>query len=902
MTVAKLGFEVSTGSLPAAIADLDKLVAAASRVETATGKAAAAATANLGKTAAQAESFAARIDKALNVRAGSMVGTPFAQDAMRAEDIRAYGRELDVLRAKYNPLYAAVSQYKNAVLEIKKANAVGAISHGEMTAAIERERTATLRLMEASRQQQKTALLAGGAGKSKGGSGGSQRQLSANLMYQFQDVAVTTAMGMSPAMIALQQGTQIGAALTSIGGAKEGVKGLTSALTSMFSLTNLLPIAIIGFGAAAIQWFTSAGDKAKDYNEILKQNAANVARLGPAYESAAKARQLYEGTAESTNVVNRLLGIDADDAAKMLQADVYKSLEKLRSTSVGRGTTLQGVLGLITSTMDFSGSDFMREIGRGLTDITAQVEPFRALILQFEKDGPAGVMKFREGVVSLGEAFPQFKEQAGVILTVTNDIAAAVQKNAELRSEVDMVAVSLGHMSDIMKDASLTGFGDEDGKISQYMTTLIDKFSKGQMTGQTFKDTLASLAAVQPNFAGVIGQISALTGEMEKAVAAGRGLSQTLGNSKYASMDDAQSDYKEQYKMWRRFGDDGPGGFDPDRPKTAKTGSKADPYRDLIKGAKDRIEQLKVEQKLLSQVGEAAAAYRYEQELLAQGTDKGRSLTEAQRKEIKKLADEYGRLTTALAESKMAQDLLFERDQMFRSSADQKIASALRGAGMPIDFDGYIAGLMRTNDQLKLGKDLATDFFGGISQDLRNGVDIVDALSNAFGRLGDRLLQMATDMAIQSLFSSLMGGVGGGFGTSNGFASMLGMAKGGAFGPTGITPFAKGGIFDSPTLFKFAKGTGMMGEAGPEAIMPLTRDGQGRLGVRAGGGSAGGGSGRLHITVETTVSKDGSFVSAVKNISEETTGAGISSFARSHQFSSSVDHSIKRLQGQRKLK
>jgi len=65
-------------------------------------------------------------------------------------------------------------------------------------------------------------------------------------------------------------------------------------------------------------------------------------------------------------------------------------------------------------------------------------------------------------------------------------------------------------------------------------------------------------------------------------------------------------------------------------------------------------------------------------------------------------------------------------------------------------------------------------------------------------------------------------------------------AKGGAY-DYGVRKFAKGGAFtnqivDSPTLFKFAKGTGLMGEAGPEAIMPLKRDANGNLGVRAGGG------------------------------------------------------------------
>lgn len=72
-------------------------------------------------------------------------------------------------------------------------------------------------------------------------------------------------------------------------------------------------------------------------------------------------------------------------------------------------------------------------------------------------------------------------------------------------------------------------------------------------------------------------------------------------------------------------------------------------------------------------------------------------------------------------------------------------------------------------------------------------------------------------------------------------AQTAGFAKGGAFDTMGLQEFAKGGAFtnsivDSPTMFKFAKGTGLMGEAGPEAIMPLKRDANGTLGVRTNGG------------------------------------------------------------------
>ena len=60
--------------------------------------------------------------------------------------------------------------------------------------------------------------------------------------------------------------------------------------------------------------------------------------------------------------------------------------------------------------------------------------------------------------------------------------------------------------------------------------------------------------------------------------------------------------------------------------------------------------------------------------------------------------------------------------------------------------------------------------------------------------------------------------------------------NGGAF-QNGLQTFANGGIVAGPTLFNHRFGKGLMGEAGPEAIMPLRRDSQGRLGVSVAGGS-----------------------------------------------------------------
>ncbi|MFL5035163.1 MAG: phage tail tape measure protein, partial [Microvirga sp.] len=64
------------------------------------------------------------------------------------------------------------------------------------------------------------------------------------------------------------------------------------------------------------------------------------------------------------------------------------------------------------------------------------------------------------------------------------------------------------------------------------------------------------------------------------------------------------------------------------------------------------------------------------------------------------------------------------------------------------------------------------------------------------------------------------------------------LAKGGVIARGQVMPFAKGGVVAAPTYFPLARGMGLMGEAGTEAVMPLTRGPDGRLGVSAAGASA----------------------------------------------------------------
>jgi phage-related minor tail protein len=113
------------------------------------------------------------------------------------------------------------------------------------------------------------------------------------------------------------------------------------------------------------------------------------------------------------------------------------------------------------------------------------------------------------------------------------------------------------------------------------------------------------------------------------------------------------------------------------------------------------------------------------------------------------------------------------------------------------------------------------------------GNTLVRAFASAIvgGRkLSDVLRSLALSLSRQALTGALrpLGNLLG-----EAFAGVLANAKGGAFAAGRIKPFARGGIVGGPTLFALRGGAGLMGEAGPEAVLPLARGADGRLGVRA---------------------------------------------------------------------
>lgn len=98
------------------------------------------------------------------------------------------------------------------------------------------------------------------------------------------------------------------------------------------------------------------------------------------------------------------------------------------------------------------------------------------------------------------------------------------------------------------------------------------------------------------------------------------------------------------------------------------------------------------------------------------------------------------------------------------------------------------------------------------------------------------LVNMAIANTVSGIGSLFSFGATGGSTPAGSYASAVSgiklNAKGGVYESADLSQFSNS-IVNSPTMFAFAKGAGLMGEAGPEAIMPLTRAADGSLGVRA---------------------------------------------------------------------
>lgn len=176
-----------------------------------------------------------------------------------------------------------------------------------------------------------------------------------------------------------------------------------------------------------------------------------------------------------------------------------------------------------------------------------------------------------------------------------------------------------------------------------------------------------------------------------------------------------------------------------------------------------------------------------------------------------------------------------DRDGFGRDGLDRLGERLDQSGRMTAAFEAELSRLGQVMGQTgREVSSLTSGFGGGLRRAFEgvvfDGVKLSDALKSVAQSMADTVFAVAMRPVQQAMAGALAQGVGGMLGGA------LPFADGGAFSQGRVMPFAKGGVVSQPTFFPMRGATGLMGEAGPEAIMPLRRGADGRLGVAAAGG------------------------------------------------------------------
>ena len=151
----------------------------------------------------------------------------------------------------------------------------------------------------------------------------------------------------------------------------------------------------------------------------------------------------------------------------------------------------------------------------------------------------------------------------------------------------------------------------------------------------------------------------------------------------------------------------------------------------------------------------------------------------------------------------------------------------------PDDIENALSGAEELREVLDDLEARSRSFGSAITTALKGAVIDGDSLIEVLQNIAYRFSSISLDIGLKPLETSIGSMVSG---ASNMLTSALGFSHGGV--PGRVQAFATGGVVSQPTYFPMAGGTGLMGEVGSEAIMPLKRGPDGRLGVAAGEGGA----------------------------------------------------------------
>ncbi|RMI22615.1 phage tail length tape measure family protein [Sinorhizobium meliloti] len=523
-----------------------------------------------------------------------------------------------------------------------------------------------------------------------------------NIAAQFQDIAVSAQMGMGPLQIALQQGTQLAAVLSSM---ERPVQGLGAAFLSVLSPVSLLTIGIIALAAAGLQmvdWAKLAQSALMALADVLK-TVAPYAIAAAAALALIYAPSIVVGIVNVIAVLSRLV-VAAGTVAASFTAAWLAAMGPV-------GWVIAGFSAVLAAAILFR--DEMQQIfGR---DLVADAKTGANFVI-------GSFVAAYHDIKFLWDQFPNVIGAAA--------IGAA---NAVIKSMTDMVQRGAGLIDSFASKANQwLPEGMQLGTIGDL------GLDKDFQFANKYAEELAK-AADKRNWQ-IASDLSAdYLGDFGGAIARGA----SAATSKLKELAASLTEVDEKSKK--------------------RTGGKSEQekYSDIVAGAERQIAALEAERDAIGLTEQAAAALRYETQLLNEAQQRGISLTDAQKSELSSLA------------------------QIMAS-----IEEETRQMGIALDFAKEVTG------------GFFDDFFAGIENGKSVWESFGDAALGVLDRIADKLLNDVLD----AVFQVSGAGAGGG-----GLLSWL-FGGGSKVDPwAGLRGYANGTSSARP-------GVAWVGEKGPELV------------------------------------------------------------------------------------
>lgn len=897
MDVAALSLSIDSSSVVKAAADLDKFSAAATKAGSASAGLSKASNDNAGsiaRIAASVQSANAKLAMIVSTLekiasasgaasgANDNIARSFANADAHVVAYREHLRGLATAQAAVATSGAAadahVIAYTQHLASLSRAqqdanaHVIAWQNHMRTQAPIVGQADSHVEAYRKHLAQIPAAATAAASGVAS--SAAAMRANTGNIAAQFQDIGVTAAMGMSPMLIALQQGTQLSAVFAQSGGS--ALATLRAAFASVLNPVSLLTIALVAAVAALIQWAMNAASASGETDKLSKaidQTKITTYAFSDAQSALGGVIDLTTGKIKTQSAA--LYGLaraqlemirvtalkDRAEAAKTIAAQRGRNAPTWSSTP---GASLGGMsatgIGLSGQTSTNDVQKLLDRFSSGKLSPTQAIDGLEKL-KNATKLTEEGFIQLTGAIASSGVAGENLKVYAEARKALGGDQGALKQflnlpdpKKTPKGPKTDaekLVDIYTSAQADIATEkarglAEANSLGALEAAKQEKQTALLNSIQQKNIpiTDAVRKkvDELADAYATAKIDADVSKVVNETTDSIQRqrdGVADQVKLVGLYGDKLARARREMEAERRLRESLPKGeiyVGGNLTGGLSDD----IEAVERSERMEKVRKDAEDAAYAMDRERKGLALTGAAAEAYAYATDRLVAAKRAGIELGPEEVSQIEAAADAYGKARYAI---------------------DQQ-AKAIAGTR-------------------EVTKGFFADWINGVREGANIFKSFADSVVNSLNRIIDKLLDRTLDSFLDGMFQGGSGGfLGRLLGGKSGLAAdpygrdlnkigtipsvVFPNALGGIYGAA--EKFAKGGAFtnsivNTPTLFRFANGAalGEMGEAGPEAIMPLKRGPNGALGVQMHGGgkpTVRMGDVQLNIKLEGAISED----------------------------------------------